>query len=211
MILLGCVLCLAKVPTLWSMYCACSRRTMLKIDPGFFPKKCIHPIREPSIATDLSYRCVTVPFARHRISTTCLAPKQSSKMCGPSISRSSKMATSSLLSSMRTLSLGHHSCKSATTAGAAATRTSMMLRPSTRQQPVRAMSQVITRATMRPKTIGSTVATTAAKALQPKIQQQTRGMKVHSSVKRRCEHCKVRVFPWAVSVVAVVPFQTSRM
>ncbi|KAF3014148.1 hypothetical protein E8E14_000042 [Neopestalotiopsis sp. 37M] len=100
------------------------------------------------------------------------------------------MATSSLLSSMRTLSLGHHSCKSATTAGAAATRTSMMLRPSTRQQPVRAMSQVITRATMRPKTIGSTVATTAAKALQPKIQQQTRGMKVHSSVKRRCEHCK---------------------
>ncbi|KAI0532887.1 hypothetical protein GGR58DRAFT_147619 [Xylaria digitata] len=24
------------------------------------------------------------------------------------------------------------------------------------------------------------------------IQQQTRGMKVHSSVKKRCEHCKVR-------------------
>ncbi|ETS74729.1 hypothetical protein PFICI_13213 [Pestalotiopsis fici W106-1] len=98
------------------------------------------------------------------------------------------MATSSLLSSMRALSLGHHSCKSA--ASTAAASTSMMLRSGTRQQPVRAMSQAITRATTRPKTITSTVASTAAKALQPKIQQQTRGMKVHSSVKRRCEHCK---------------------
>ncbi|KAI0170508.1 ribosomal protein L36-domain-containing protein [Pestalotiopsis sp. NC0098] len=108
-------------------------------------------------------------------------------MCGPSISRSSKMATSTLLSSMRALSLGGHS--SACKAAAASRTSSMVLRSSSRQQPVRSMSQAITRATTRPKTIA--VASAAAKALQPKIQQQTRGMKVHSSVKRRCEHCKV--------------------
>ncbi len=31
--------------------------------------------------------------------------------------------------------------------------------------------------------------------------QQTRGMKVHSSVKKRCEHCKVRSFAWVLGHV----------
>lgn len=99
------------------------------------------------------------------------------------------MATSSLLSSMRALSLGGHSSSACKAAAAASRTSSMVLRSSGRQQPVRSMSQAITRATTRPKTVA--VASAAAKALQPKVQQQTRGMKVHSSVKRRCEHCKV--------------------
>ncbi|KAH8197749.1 hypothetical protein TruAng_008083 [Truncatella angustata] len=90
------------------------------------------------------------------------------------------MASSSLLSSMRSLSLS--------AAPKPAMARSTVFRSITKQQPVRSISQAITPATTRPK---MAIATMAAKALQPKVQQQTRGMKVHSSVKRRCEHCKV--------------------
>ncbi|KAM0807809.1 putative Ribosomal protein L36-domain-containing protein [Seiridium cardinale] len=90
------------------------------------------------------------------------------------------MATSSLLSSMRALSLGASS-------KSAITRTSAFRA----KQPTRLISQAISPAMTRPRAMGIAAPTTAAKALQPKVQQQTRGMKVHSSVKRRCEHCKV--------------------
>lgn len=37
-----------------------------------------------------------------------------------------------------------------------------------------------------------TVAAAGGPAAMAGLQQQTRGMKVHSAVKKRCEHCKVR-------------------
>ncbi|KAI1849157.1 hypothetical protein JX265_012790 [Neoarthrinium moseri] len=101
-------------------------------------------------------------------------------MCGPSISRSSKMATSTLLSSFKALSLSASAKPIARTAFRA------------QQQFVarRSISSAILPATARPTTMR--VTTMAVKALQPSLQtQQTRGMKVHSSIKRRCEHCKV--------------------
>ncbi|KAI0121243.1 ribosomal protein L36-domain-containing protein [Xylariales sp. AK1849] len=96
-------------------------------------------------------------------------------MCNPTVSRS-KMATLSLLSSMNALSLRSKP----------AART--ILRT---QQPARSISQAIPalRTAARPTMVATTM---VAKALHPTVaQQQTRGMKVHSSVKRRCEHCKV--------------------
>ncbi|OTB17239.1 hypothetical protein K445DRAFT_37623, partial [Daldinia sp. EC12] len=57
-----------------------------------------------------------------------------------------------------------------------------------RDQPTRSISQaVLARSTTARPT---TLIVNAAKAVQT-ITQQTRGMKVHSSVKKRCEHCKV--------------------
>ncbi|KAK7983250.1 nin one binding (NOB1) zn-ribbon like domain-containing protein [Apiospora arundinis] len=98
-------------------------------------------------------------------------------MCNPSIARSKATATMSLLStSMRSLTLA-----SRPVGFRASTACS--------KQPVRSISQAVLRSASRPTT--AVMAMTAAKALQPTIQQQTRGMKVHSSVKKRCEHCKV--------------------
>ncbi|KAK8016977.1 50S ribosomal protein L36 [Apiospora rasikravindrae] len=94
-------------------------------------------------------------------------------MCNPSIARSKTTAAMSLLSSsMRSMTLAS---RPAAFRAAAATK-----------QPMRCISHAVMRSVARP-----TALTTAAKALQPTIQQQTRGMKVHSSVKKRCEHCKV--------------------
>ncbi|KAK6860744.1 ribosomal l36 [Apiospora arundinis] len=98
-------------------------------------------------------------------------------MCNPSIARSKATATMSLLSSsMRSLTLASRPAgfRAATAACS--------------KQPVRSISQAVLRSASRPTTA---IMATAAKALQPTIQQQTRGMKVHSSVKKRCEHCKV--------------------
>ena len=51
------------------------------------------------------------------------------------------------------------------------------------------MSQAALRLT--PRVAGLRPTTTGRAALFLLQQQQTRGMKVHSSVKKRCEHCKV--------------------
>ncbi|KAI0015695.1 ribosomal protein L36-domain-containing protein [Xylariomycetidae sp. FL0641] len=81
-----------------------------------------------------------------------------------------KMVQSPLLSSLRALSL----------------RAAPAVRPGASYQPVRTISQIALAAkpAARP-----TLAVTAAK--QTFALQQTRGMKVHSSIKKRCEHCKV--------------------
>ncbi|KAI1131867.1 hypothetical protein F5Y10DRAFT_36423 [Nemania abortiva] len=57
-----------------------------------------------------------------------------------------------------------------------------------RQPATRSISQSALAPTQaqRPAIMGPTTAKPAALS-----QQQTRGMKVHSSVKKRCEHCKV--------------------
>ncbi|KAK7913962.1 hypothetical protein PG985_011665 [Apiospora marii] len=102
-------------------------------------------------------------------------------MCNPSIARSKTTAAMSLLSSsMRAMTLASSRPAGfrATTSAAAAAK-----------QPMRCLSHAVVRTASRPTVVSAT--TTAAKALQPTIQQQTRGMKVHSSVKKRCEHCKV--------------------
>ncbi|KAI0377570.1 50s ribosomal protein l36 [Hypomontagnella monticulosa] len=80
------------------------------------------------------------------------------------------MASSSLVSSLRALSLR---------TAPAVLRT---------QQPVRSISQTILApsTSTRPTAISAT-----ARIAQSIAHQQTRGMKVHSSVKKRCEHCKV--------------------
>jgi large subunit ribosomal protein L36 len=94
--------------------------------------------------------------------------------CNFSIVQSSTMASRSLLSSLWALSLASRPV--------AAKKALFHV-----QQPARPISQAILpalRAAARP----TAVATAAGKAPS---QQQTRGMKVHSSVKRRCEHCKV--------------------
>ncbi|KAI1454577.1 ribosomal protein L36-domain-containing protein [Annulohypoxylon moriforme] len=92
------------------------------------------------------------------------------------VSPSSKMAMSSLVSSLRAMSL----------------RTAPAARQMVRtraQQPVRSISQKAL--TSSPITRPSTMTMSATKAAQAITHQQTRGMKVHSSVKKRCEHCKV--------------------
>ncbi|KAK8075716.1 ribosomal protein L36-domain-containing protein [Apiospora hydei] len=95
-------------------------------------------------------------------------------MCNPSIARSKTTAAMSLLSSsMRSMTL--------------ASSRPAAFRAAATKQPMRCISHAVMRSVARP----TTALTTAAKALQPTIQQQTRGMKVHSSVKKRCEHCKV--------------------
>ncbi|KAI4870163.1 50s ribosomal protein l36 [Hypoxylon rubiginosum] len=84
------------------------------------------------------------------------------------------MASSSLISSLRAMSLR------------AAPAARQVLRT---QQPTRNISQTI----LAPSTTArpAVVAISAKRAAQAIAQQQTRGMKVHSSVKKRCEHCKV--------------------
>ncbi|KAI8956687.1 ribosomal protein L36-domain-containing protein [Daldinia sp. FL1419] len=86
------------------------------------------------------------------------------------------MAASSLISSLRALSLR----------AARIPATRQVLRE---HQPTRSISQAVLapQTTARP----TTTVMNATKAIQAVTQQQTRGMKVHSSVKKRCEHCKV--------------------
>ncbi|KAI0190813.1 ribosomal protein L36-domain-containing protein [Astrocystis sublimbata] len=88
-----------------------------------------------------------------------------------------QIMAASLLSSLRALSLH--------------TRPAFRLLPTTcRQQPaVRFISQSALAPTrsQRPAIAHLTATTLAATVAH----QQTRGMKVHSSVKKRCEHCKV--------------------
>ncbi|KAI0879807.1 ribosomal protein L36-domain-containing protein [Annulohypoxylon maeteangense] len=86
------------------------------------------------------------------------------------------MATSSFISSFRALLLR------------TAPATRQMLRTQT-QQPIRSISQTIL--SPNPTTKLPTAITNATKAAQAITHQQTRGMKVHSSIKKRCEHCKV--------------------
>ncbi|OTB00707.1 hypothetical protein M426DRAFT_324067 [Hypoxylon sp. CI-4A] len=84
------------------------------------------------------------------------------------------MAASSLISSLRALSL----------------RTIPVARRALRtQQSTRSISHTILTpsTTARPVTLRSN----ATRVVQAVTHQQTRGMKVHSSVKKRCEHCKV--------------------
>ncbi|KAI6086736.1 hypothetical protein F4821DRAFT_124691 [Hypoxylon rubiginosum] len=84
------------------------------------------------------------------------------------------MASSSLISSLRALSLR------------AAPAARQILRT---QQSTRNISQIV----LAPSTAArpTTTLISAKKATQVISHQQTRGMKVHSSVKKRCEHCKV--------------------
>ncbi|GJC84327.1 hypothetical protein ColLi_07165 [Colletotrichum liriopes] len=49
-----------------------------------------------------------------------------------------------------------------------------------------------------------------ASAVGNAVVQQTRGMKVHSSVKKRCEHCKVRFSPSSQSGGYMREVQASR-
>ncbi|KAI0178510.1 hypothetical protein GGR52DRAFT_259539 [Hypoxylon sp. FL1284] len=85
-----------------------------------------------------------------------------------------EMATSSLVSSLRALSLG------------AAPAVRQALRT---QQPSRNLSQTAFTPSTTARPTATAISTT--RTLQAVSQQQARGMKVHSSVKKRCEHCKV--------------------
>ncbi|KAI0804454.1 hypothetical protein GGR55DRAFT_658677 [Xylaria sp. FL0064] len=64
----------------------------------------------------------------------------------------------------------------------------VLLTPCTRQSTVRSISQSALAPT---KAQRPAIARPAATISVTLAQQQTRGMKVHSSVKKRCEHCKV--------------------
>ncbi|KAI1772577.1 hypothetical protein F4818DRAFT_132620 [Hypoxylon cercidicola] len=86
----------------------------------------------------------------------------------------SEMASSSLLSSLRALSLR----------AAPAVRQVLRTRQTTRN-----ISQTVLAPSTTARPTTTTISTT--RAAQAITQQQTRGMKVHSSVKKRCEHCKV--------------------
>lgn len=88
------------------------------------------------------------------------------------------MAASNLLRSLRTLSLS-------------ATRTTLA-KPAAATQ-ARSLSAAILPRPQLAVTTGATENSVAAKAkmaVQATV-QQVRGMKVHSSVKKRCEHCKI--------------------
>ncbi|KAI0594817.1 50s ribosomal protein l36 [Biscogniauxia sp. FL1348] len=85
-------------------------------------------------------------------------------------------SSSSIIASLRALSLR----------AAPATRQALRVR----LQPARSISQAV----LAPKSAtrpSLAAATRISSTVAQQQQQQTRGMKVHSSVKRRCEHCKV--------------------
>ncbi|KAL7620608.1 hypothetical protein AAE478_009603 [Parahypoxylon ruwenzoriense] len=86
-------------------------------------------------------------------------------------------SSSSLVSSLRALTLR------ATPAAQQVLRT---------WQPIRSISQaVLAPNTSRPTANITAMAMNSAMTPRAIARQQTRGMKVHSSVKKRCEHCKV--------------------
>ncbi|KAI1077593.1 50s ribosomal protein l36 [Whalleya microplaca] len=94
------------------------------------------------------------------------------------------MASSSLVSSLRALSLHR---------APTVRQVRQVLR--TQRQAARGLSQAVIapKTSARPAVLAPTTTTTvnAAQTVKAVAVQQTRGMKVHSSVKKRCEHCKV--------------------
>ncbi|KAI1184134.1 hypothetical protein F5B17DRAFT_413298 [Nemania serpens] len=100
--------------------------------------------------------------------------------------------SSSLISSLRALSLG---IKPASTS-ASASRVFLPALCRRQQQPATArrisQSSLTPARSQRPTmTMTKPMETGMGMAAAALVQQQTRGMKVHSSVKKRCEHCKV--------------------
>ncbi|KAI3390235.1 hypothetical protein diail_11387 [Diaporthe ilicicola] len=74
----------------------------------------------------------------------------------------------------------------------------LCLRPQTDTRQVRSLSSSI--ATQHGLSVG---ARPVARPLAvTTLQQQIRGMKVHSSIKKRCEHCKVRIHAEFLRLVA---------
>ncbi|RYP12944.1 hypothetical protein DL767_010970 [Monosporascus sp. MG133] len=96
--------------------------------------------------------------------------------------------SSSLLSSLRVLSLLSSAAAPSRAAFTLLHRTTTVTR---QLQPVRAISS---QAVLAPGMAARPAAALQAKT-QVTTQQQTRGMKVHSSIKKRCEHCKVPYVP----------------
>ncbi|KAI0473581.1 hypothetical protein GGR56DRAFT_538648 [Xylariaceae sp. FL0804] len=89
------------------------------------------------------------------------------------------MASSALASSLRSMSL----------------RTTWSSRPAFRT-PIPQLARSISHSVLTPATRlrpfnSSQTATVARTAKPATIQLQTRGIKVHSAVRKRCEHCKV--------------------
>ncbi|KUI55755.1 50S ribosomal protein L36 [Cytospora mali] len=88
---------------------------------------------------------------------------------------------SGLANSLRTLSLNAASRPTTTTTTAA---TAAVVRTQTQTQ-TRTLSTVII-----PRCVSARGAFLRPAAVTA-VRQQTRGMKVHSSIKKRCEHCKI--------------------
>ncbi|KAK3322018.1 ribosomal protein L36-domain-containing protein [Apodospora peruviana] len=99
--------------------------------------------------------------------------------------RSSVLATKSLASSMRALSLARSVLPSSTSSSQKQVRclSQSALHPSGCQRPC-------CRPTLSAKS-SQTTGVAAPRSGAVFQNQQTRGMKVHSSIKKRCEHCKV--------------------
>lgn len=100
------------------------------------------------------------------------------------------MAALSILSAFRALALRRQ-------APAAATRLALYGARPKQQQSIRALSQAALAPSVAARPTPAALSSAIAAGPQ---QQQTRGMKVHSSVKKRCEHCKVRVFVLSVQL-----------
>ncbi|KXJ89581.1 ribosomal protein L36-domain-containing protein [Microdochium bolleyi] len=96
--------------------------------------------------------------------------------------------TSLLASSLRALSLSVSPSATATTnAARRAVAVAAIVAPKQQQR-------MISQAVFNGLTSSLRTRTATSPVLRPvatQVQQQTRGMKVHSSVKKRCEHCKV--------------------
>ncbi|RYO76224.1 hypothetical protein DL766_002949 [Monosporascus sp. MC13-8B] len=94
--------------------------------------------------------------------------------------------SSSLLSSLRALSL--------LSPAAAPSRAALTLprRTTTATRQLRSVRAISSQAVLAPGMAARPAPALQAKAkAQMTARQQTRGMKVHSSIKKRCEHCKV--------------------
>ncbi|KAI1318214.1 50s ribosomal protein l36 [Xylariaceae sp. FL0255] len=94
------------------------------------------------------------------------------------------MSAPTLLSSLRALSL-RPNLRTATRTTTLPAR--LIYSPRSIQ---RSFTQVALAQTQKRPVVGAAMTTRIAAAVVQK-QVQTRGMKVHSSVKKRCEHCKV--------------------
>ncbi|KUI70176.1 50S ribosomal protein L36 [Cytospora mali] len=90
---------------------------------------------------------------------------------------------SGLANSLRTLSLNAAS-RPTTTTTTAATTTAAVVRTQTQTQTRALSTAIISRCVSAWDAFLRPAAVTA-------VRQQTRGMKVHSSIKKRCEHCKI--------------------
>lgn len=117
-------------------------------------------------------------------------------MVAVALAARSGASSSAFLASFRSLSIAAALQPSTATSGAKMARSKLPMQQA--RQCASKASQMSASRLFYPSPYSDAIRTLQARSIwRPTVsavlpQQQTRGMKVHSSVKKRCEHCKVR-------------------